>query len=397
VATRLASSVLRWLCPVPAAAAAASESNRVSGAPAGGDHDYGAGLTAGRDALVGTSRPDVPRLLDPPVARSLRCSHVVSDRSGCGAERPAAALLPADLALDRAVVTVTDSAHARWRLLDVVNRLGRGFRASLGRPGNRGIVWLAFLVAVLGALFGAAGATRVGWEFAPALPSGAEAAEIGQTVFPGMTVSGDDHAPLWSSSADGEHLEYGTARYMVEPTSAGAGDFTAGVRDRLAAAGWRLHEDALPVRGVDPADVTPTETYPVRATRGDLMLTYTGGAGFALARAAPGWMWIFVAAGALLGAFVGWLLTGWASRRAAEGSVAAQVAGLVAWPTAVAVPILLLGGLLFRPDSQSWSDAFYLRLLYAIDGPPRWVGVVAAVALGTVAVSRRPLRRVSPA
>jgi len=98
-----------------------------------------------------------------------------------------------------------------------------------------------------------------------------------------------------------------------------------------------------------------------------------------------------------LGALIGWLLTCWASRRADEGSLAAQLAGMVAWPTVVVMPVLLYGRMLLIPGLQTWRDVFYLNLLYVAGGPPRWVGVVAAVTLGIVVVLGRSSRRPRPA
>lgn len=254
-------------------------------------------------------------------------------------------------------------------------RLGDGIR-RLGRPDRRGTGVLAVLVALLAALYGAAGASRAGWEFAPPLPTGAQAEELKRTVFPGVAVAGGGAAPFWTISRDGEYVEYGAAAYFVEPTD--PRDLTAltgTVRDRLVAAGWR-------VAGAAPL---PTDTAPLLATRGGLTLTYTGGADFTVGRVLPPWMAWFAAGGAALGALTGWLLTCWASRRAREGSLAAHLAGMVAWPTVVVMLVLLYGRMLLVP--------FHLNLLYVAGGLPRWVGAVALVTLGIVVVLGRPPRR----
>jgi hypothetical protein len=261
---------------------------------------------------------------------------------------------------------------------------GHGIRVHLGRPGTSGIVVLAVLVAMLGGLFGAGGAERIGWEFARSLPSGAQAEEVARTVFPGVTVAGGGDAPFWTFSGDGEYVEPGSAAYVVE--SSDVTHLVSGVRDRLAAAGWRIDdtsaEDARPGR-------IPTHDNPVRATRDGLTLTYVGGDTFTVARSVPSWLWWFAGVGAVLGALVGWLLTAWAGRRAEQGSVAGQLAGLVAWPTVVVMLVLLLGDMLFLPGSQSWQEMFHLHLLYIVGGAPRWGGLVIVVALGIVAILGR--------
>ncbi|MFI1994792.1 hypothetical protein [Actinoplanes sp. NPDC020271] len=261
---------------------------------------------------------------------------------------------------------------------------GHGVRVRLGRPGTSGIVVLAVLVAMLGGFFGAGAATRIGWEFAQPLPSGAQAEEVARTVFPAVPVAGGGDAPFWTFSSDGEYVEPGSAAYVVETSN--VTDLVSGVRDRLAAAGWRLDdtsaENARPGR-------TPTQDDPVRATRDGITLTYAGGDTFTVARSVPSWLWWFAGGGAVLGALIGWLLTGWAGQRAEQGSVAGQLAGLVAWPTVVVMLVLLLGDLLFVPGSQSWPEMFYLHLLYIVGGTPRWGGLVVVVALGIVAILGR--------
>lgn len=299
-----------------------------------------------------------------------------------------------ELAAESVVVRWRYLLSAAWTLpeLRAVVRAGRpsplsvrGLRAGLGRPGTPGIVVLAVLVSLLSALFGAAWAARIGWEFSAPLPTGAQADDLKQTVFPGLAVIGGGDAPLWRQGV--EHPGFGTAYYVIDPADAGdVGNLRDGVHDRLLAAGWHAveHPDAG-----DPYFPSYPEASEIWMTRDGLVLKYDGGNDFTVQRAVPPWMaWVAVA-GAAAGAMIGWLVTGWAGRRAAEGSAAAQLAGPLAWPAAVVVLFLLLGGLLLRPFGQTYSDVFYLRLLYIVEGPPRWVGAVAGAALGVVAVLGR--------
>jgi hypothetical protein len=238
---------------------------------------------------------------------------------------------------------------------------------------------LAALVALLAALFGAAGATRIGWEFAPP----ARAGDLGGTIFPGASVTGGGDAPLWTRSDDDEYVVYGTVEYTAGQDVM---SLAAGVRDRLTAAGWRRPDD-LPALGGGP--VLPTEDDPLIVTRGDLIVTYAGGDSFTVARAAPDWLWRYALAGAVLGALLGGLVTVWACRRAPRGSTAAQVAGALTWPTVVVALVLLYGAMLGRPALQTGRDMFYLHLLYVAGGPPRWIGLVAVAALTVVVVLGR--------
>ena len=255
-------------------------------------------------------------------------------------------------------------------------------RAGLGRPGTPGIVALAMLVSLLAGLFGAAYATRVGWEYATPLPVGGQAREVEQTVFPGLMVTGGGDALLWTQP--GEHAEFGAVRYVVDPRETrSVTSAPAEIRDRLLAAGWR------PVRDPDagmPGFESSAQAGVLKMARGGLVLTYRGGDEFTVARAVPPWMGWVAAAGLLVGGLIGWALTGWAGRRADVGSAAGQLAAMVAWPTVVVALLLLLGGLLGRPGGQTWHDMFYLHLLYIADGPPKWTGLIAAVALGIVGV-----------
>jgi hypothetical protein len=133
---------------------------------------------------------------------------------------------------------------AAWTLpeLRAAVRAGRparwtpdGLRAGLGRPGTSGVVALAVLVAVLSGMFGAAAATRAGWEFVGPLPSGAQAEELKRTAFPGVRVVGEDTAAFWANSPDDRSVYAGVV-YSIDQTDARQ---VPGMQERLAAAGWQ--------------------------------------------------------------------------------------------------------------------------------------------------------------
>lgn len=256
---------------------------------------------------------------------------------------------------------------AAWTLpeLRAVVRAGRpawwsfrGLRAGLGRPGTSGIVALAVLMAVLGGLAGAATATRAGWEFTRPLPTGAEAAELKRTVFPGAVVTEETGWAPWGGSV------YGRAHYSVD------GPPIPGTGARLTAAGWHRVPEMY-----DSTDL--------RWERGELVLTYSTLDSYAtVSNAVPKWMGWAALAGAVAGALLGWLLTGWAGRRAREGSIAGQLAALIIWPTAAVVLLMTSLGFLIPEYGMTSREAFFMQLLYLSESAWRWALPVAAVAFG---------------
>ncbi|GAA0463661.1 hypothetical protein Ade02nite_30460 [Paractinoplanes deccanensis] len=241
----------------------------------------------------------------------------------------------------------------------------------LVRPASRGAVVLAVLVAVAAGSFGAAAASLLGWRFAPSLDGVVAAQGLDRTVFPGLTV-GDCAGweatlglpcagmPAFIPNPDGEGVRYGIREYTAAPTPATRDyrAFTAGVRDRLAAAGWHLDTAIREHAGVDNGDTsvldgtgTPETTGEVTgvreatflASRGDVVLEFFGAAPaarFTIARAAPRWLWPVTVAGALLGAAAGWLLTAWISRRTAgRPAVASRSTRCSCWPPRPPFPV----------------------------------------------------------
>ncbi|MEU4156929.1 hypothetical protein [Actinoplanes sp. NPDC026670] len=278
-------------------------------------------------------------------------------------------------------------SSAAWTLpeLRAAVRAGRpawwspaGLRAGLGRPGTSGVVALAVVVAVLGAMFGAAGATRIGWEHARPLPSGAEAAELTRTAFPGRPVVSADTAAFWAGKPDDRSVYVGVI-YSVDKADAEV----PGVAQRLDAAGWQtvphLYPDSM--SGAD-----------IRMERDGLVLMYSPqGASLVVTRAVPPWMGWVAAAGAAVGALLGWLLVGWAGRRAPEGTIAGQLSSLFAWPTAFLILLWETGAFLYREFGWTSGDAFFLQLLYLAEDSLLlpWAAGTAAIAIAVVAVLNR--------
>jgi len=285
--------------------------------------------------------------------------------------------------LDTLIETAPPS-RSRPTAREAGNLLWHGMRARLGRPRSRGVVVLAVFVALACGFLGAAGASRAGWETAPALPGGAESAAIGQTVFPGLTVWGGGDAPKFVQQGDGDGVEYGPAYYWVKHTTETKDieTYTAGVRERLIDAGWRIRSATVDPDPDDADAVTLVYEVAFWATRGDLRLAYTdhvvpnapsydsgGAAAFALTRAEPVWVRVATGAGAVLGALIGWLLTGWVSRRT-EGRA---VSGLIVVMTIIGL-VFLLPALLMTAGTNvtpvaPQNEPFWLGLVYMPLGP----------------------------
>ncbi|MEU4690663.1 hypothetical protein [Actinoplanes sp. NPDC023714] len=282
---------------------------------------------------------------------------------------------------------------------EIFNIIGYGLRARLGRPASTAIVVLAVLASLAAGLLGAAVAARVGWHYAPALPSGAASQELGATVFPGKRVWGGGDAETFVESGDGEQTIYGFADYWVkhDDTTRDVLAYAEGARDRLAAAGWDVHGDVT--HESEAGSESSIDTAGFWATRDGLVLTYTGvlwgerapwdsdgAASFQLTRSAPPWLATVAVAGGLLTAAFGWLLVGWASRRTEDDPARAGVAATAGW-TAVLLTLLsaLLGGLWNIQADRPGDEVLWLGLR-ALTGVP------GAMILGLIVVALAAVR-----
>jgi hypothetical protein len=268
---------------------------------------------------------------------------------------------------------------------ETVNLLGHGLRARLGRPGSRGVVVLAVLIALVTGFYGAAAVTWVAWGTAPGFPAGAALREINETVFPGLDAVGEPNGdglffdPMQPSVAQvvmmghSEDFEF-SYLHLAPPGGFIAGDYPAwtdAARDRLVAAGWQ-------VSAVSPTGPTIIATGELdesgrtfEATRDGLALAIStetdvvdtpAGQFWAYAeldRLTPWWVTGAGVGGLLLGALAGWLATGWVSRRTEQASPV--VRSLTREPVVVALLLLL-------PQSLLGLAAFGWQV--SADGPP---------------------------
>jgi len=288
---------------------------------------------------------------------------------------------------------------------EVVNLICHGSRARLGRPKSRGIVVLALFVALAGGFLGAGVTNWLGWQRVRPLPAGAE---IRETVFPGLTVWGGGDAADIVDQADGEGIEYGYAVSWVKHTAAtrDVAAYTAGVRTRLEAAGWTVASVDPPLDQTDVVGATPDDRGgSFTATRGALGLRFSdyywpgrpaydgdGNATYFLWQEPPSWLEAVTWLGFLPGAFLAWLLTGWASRRLEPNptmSTPAATGAVLGVLCVVPATLLTLsgGGPADETAAPSWQG-----LAFAETTPTVLFGIVAALVLLAAAAQRPPHR-----
>ena len=293
----------------------------------------------------------------------------------------------------------------RPALREIVNLAYYGSRARLGRPASRGIVVLALFIALAAGFAGAGGANRLGWQAVGSLPVGAEAAEIRETVFPGLTVWGGGDAAKIVKQADGDGIEYGYAISWVKhtPATRDVERYTAATRDRLEAAGWTVTSVDPVLDQTDVVDANPGDRAEgFTAERGALALHFSdsyrpgrpaydsdGDANIFVWHRAPWWLTVVTWFGALLSAFLAWLLTGWVSRRLEPSPAASRLAlaGAV-----VCVLGVIPAALLALPVSLSADETaapFWQGLAY-IGRKPAMLDGAVAVFIMVAAVAQEP-------
>jgi hypothetical protein len=282
---------------------------------------------------------------------------------------------------------------------ETLNLIRCGLRARLGRPASRAVVVFAVLVALAGGFLGAAAANRLAWQTAPALP---ERAAVADAIFPGMQVWGGGDAALFVQPPDGEGINYGWADYWVKHTAQtrDVDAFTALTRDRLVAAGWTIRSGIT--SDDSPDAVTPSHEQGFWASKDGLLLSFAdyhwgdrhyydsdGAATFELYRMSPWWVRAATGLGGLLAALIGWLLTGWVSRRTEGRPMSTALAGTL---TGVALAFLLPAVLISGnglPIGHPSVSPFWTGLIYLGRGGAVWSGYFAIGVLAIAAIPRR--------
>jgi len=254
-----------------------------------------------------------------------------------------------------------------------LNLLRHGLRARLGRPRSRGVVALAVAAALVAGFFTASLANWLTWQAVPGLPGPAQRAQLAELIAPGLPVAWHDWEPDDPSRAAAPFASLGgelTPRHFSAyvdgtPETRQVQTYVSGLRDRLAAAGWRVLSES-------PADVDSetgevfSDSTEVVARDDHLILTFVDQhddvepqsmLSLTVRRAEPPWVTTATILGLLAGALIGWLVTGWASRRT-EGARATRLAGT----PAVAALVLLV--------PQAAIGYLLLAFQAAAGGPP---------------------------
>ncbi|MEH0970022.1 hypothetical protein V6U77_02640 [Micromonospora sp. CPCC 205546] len=282
---------------------------------------------------------------------------------------------------DEMVGVLLDAAppgRTRPTAREAADLIRHGLRCRLGRPASRTVGVWATLAAVICGLFTAALATRAAWETSAPPPGRAETAAVFAAVLPGHDLGDVDLAPalftfysqpLTVRALDNLLLGDGGEYQRSEVVAGTAGTPRMSADETLALAQRRLRETGWQTYAptvhsypgcVDktcaPA-VTITDTT-LLARRGDTVLQLhvasppaPDGSNLSLTlnRSAPPAVLPAGIAGGLLGAALGWLVFGWASRRTeaahpARGAVSVLLAiTLFLWwaPVLLTVPSLL--------------------------------------------------------
>ncbi|MFI7602216.1 hypothetical protein [Actinoplanes sp. NPDC049681] len=261
--------------------------------------------------------------------------------------------------------------RARIGVRGTADLMRHGLRARLGRARSAGVVALAMIVSLVAGFLLASAANRLAWEAATDLPDGAARSALSELVAAGRPVQ-------WAPDAEGApfHVVDGAVRArhltgVARTTEAGdAGSYLAGLTPRLQAHGWHV------------LDISPTG---LLARDGHLLLRIedghdaTGREGrleIRVSRTEPPWITVLTFAAGLLGALLGWLTFGWASRRTEHRTRATTAAGLTA----------VLGLTLLAPALS--LGLIFLNVLTGDYSPdvPFWGGLVPAGTYGGLAV-----------
>ena len=294
--------------------------------------------------------------------------------------------------LDTLLLAAADEGRTRPGARLTVNLLVSGARARLGRPGSTAVVVLAVLVSLVAGLYTAAAASAIAWRVAaPPLPNAAQLAEIGEIVTPGHT-GGPMHTDSGLFVTTEEGIRFDTVTYRA-PDHAATDDvrgYSAAVQDRLESAGWDVRERRLFSAGV----TSRGDAYGARATltaaRGDWLMSVETDAGpverdpampdavnVVVHRLSPWPVRAATLAGILPGLVLGWLLTGWVSRRTERSPDATGAAAVLAL-----VPLLLIAINLTTAATKLTGEVWHGDT----DAEPFWHYLVYSYEMGFIIV-----------
>jgi hypothetical protein len=278
--------------------------------------------------------------------------------------------------------------HGRLGAGGVTNLLRHGLRARLGRAGSNGVVALAMIVSVIAGFLLASAANRLAWETAPNLPDGAARAALGELFAPGLPVQWSEDAssgpfPVVGGQVHARRIS-GTVAGNAE--TADVDGYLTGLAQRLQARAWRIVDISSTGPTDDKTGARLNDSQALFARDADLVLWIEdvhdlsnpqGRLDIQVHRTEAPWISVLTFTAGLLGALLGWLLFGWASRRTEHRPAATTAAGLAIVLGLVLLAPALSLGLIFL---NVFTGDYLSRV-------PFWAGLAPASEFGGLAVA----------
>jgi hypothetical protein len=310
--------------------------------------------------------------------------------------------------LDTLLLAAAHEGRTRPSVRQAVNLLLTGARARLGRPGSKVIVVLAVLVSLVAALYTAAAASAIAWTVAaPPLPTAAQLAQLGEVVTPGHPADTADTAPGLFHSTD-EGVRFDTAGYRAADYAAmlDLPGYSAALQSRLQDAGWDIRETGFVGAGVTSSGYAYGATMTLTAARGNWLLAVetdpgpgaaTSAVNVQVERVSPWPVRAATLAGLLPGVVLGWLITGWVSRRTERHPTASSATALLTLTPLVLLSVQLSWAVT-KLTTEVWTgttnaEPFWHYLVYDYEaGFITVLATILAAAILPIAVltRRRP-------
>jgi hypothetical protein len=313
-----------------------------------------------------------------------------------------------DELLDTMLMSARDAARARPTGREVLDVFRHAPRAWLGRPGRRSVVLVAVVVALFTGFLAASFTGRLIGEADRPLPTAGEMTALAEVVTPGAPMVRSERQERLHINGNSE-AQFGFVSYAVEHTTTTrdvqAYATAAATAARLRAAGWQISR----AYAGGPDDSTNGQT--LFASKDGLILRVQyaynaaiAGSGGAIdvhvRRAEPSG--IPAAAAGLLGLVIGWLFTGWASRRTEHSPGTSAVLAALAFAAAITLlPIAMLTGSHYvdvvsqgfsDADGPFWSWTIFGQELFLFAMP----SALALIAAASILALYRPPRGGSP-
>lgn len=292
--------------------------------------------------------------------------------------------------LDTLLLAAADEGRTRPSVRQAVNLLLTGARARLGRPGSTGVVVLAVLVSLVAALYTAAAASAIAWRVAaPPLPTAVQLAQLGEVVTPGQPTdaAGDNEPGLFHSTDEGVRFDTVSYRAPGYAATRDLGGYSAALQSRLQDAGWDVQETGFVGAGVTSSGHAYGATMTLTAARSDWLLAVetdpgpgatTAAVNVEVERVSPWPVRAATLAGLVPGLVLGWLVTGWVSRRTERHPTVSRATALLTVAPLVLLSVQL-GWAAMKLTTEVWTGA--------TDAEPFWHYLVYDYEAGFITIA----------